>query len=77
MLPIKDKHINAHKCSNKCHVKLQSARGHQQQIFNCNYVTGRDDIYDNALNVLEKCTRYESRVLRKHGTYYHFNYSTT
>lgn len=28
---------------------------------------GRDDIYDNVLNVLEKCTWYTSRMLRKYG----------
>lgn len=28
---------------------------------------GRDDIYDNVLNILEKCARCSSRMLRKHG----------
>jgi len=46
---------------------LQSARGYQQRIFDCNHVIGCDDIYDNALNVLEKCARYASCMLRKHG----------
>lgn len=45
---------------------MQRARGHQQRIFDCS-VIGRDNIYDNTLNVLEKCARYASRMLRKHG----------
>lgn len=64
-LPIKDRHINAHKCGNKCHAKI--AKCPRSSIFDCNYVIGRDGIYDNALNILEKFARNASRMLRKHG----------